>query len=59
MTQKDYEKIAHILRAPLTAEVVERSVRNKIAREFAIVLQNDNERFDATKFFQACGYDAD
>ena len=57
MTRKDYVMIAEVLSNsahalnPFTGECL----FNELVRDFADVLQADNDRFDRARFLDACG----
>jgi len=52
MTSKDNVKIAEIIR-----NRTDLGVRTAIAREFALMLREDNPEFNRDKFLKACGVD--
>jgi hypothetical protein len=53
MTRKDYVKTAEILSD--VSDVVDDVVLYAIAKDFADYFSQDNPRFDANRFFNACG----
>ena len=54
MTRKDYELIASILRRAWNGNACRDTVA-AIARQFALELAVQNERFDEKRFLKACG----
>jgi hypothetical protein len=57
MTRKDYQKVADIIRKHLNEswdDSSELAVGN-IAQDLAGMFATDNERFDASRFYTACG----
>ena len=52
LTRKVYNKLASIIK-----EIPDTSIRNKISKEFAGVLKENNGRFDYAKWFSACDVD--
>lgn len=55
MTRKDYVAIAAALAAHQTAVSRLEVERKLIAQSIAKVMQQDNPRFDHTRFLKACG----
>lgn len=53
MTRKDYIKTAEILST--YSSNIHASVFSEMVDEFALMFEQDNERFDTDKFFDACG----
>jgi hypothetical protein len=49
MTRKDYVKIAEVIRNRTNL-----NDREYLAKEFALMLREDNPRFDRDKFMKAC-----
>ena len=49
MTRKDYIVIAEII-----SEVKDIDTRSQLALDFSVKLKQDNPRFDASRFIQAC-----
>lgn len=62
MTKKDYIRIAEAIRssrmslayASVNVGELDRTI-NITARTMAVMLQNDNSRFDSIRFLKACG----
>lgn len=52
LTRKVYNKLAQVIK-----EIPDKSIRNKISKEFAEVLKENNTRFDYVKWFNACDVD--
>ena len=54
MTKRDFELIAKTLREVAAIKGLSKRNHNKISRVFAVALSTTNERFDATRFYNAC-----
>lgn len=56
MTRKDYELIAKAIKNAVNSHYdgEAQQVIANVAKELAVSLRNDNERFDAAKFYSAC-----
>lgn len=52
LTRKVYNKMAEIIK-----NIPDTSIRNKISKEFAGVLKENNDRFNYSKWFSACDVD--
>lgn len=61
MTRKDYVTTATILRdyGPAATNVIDSHTFANLVDQFAAMFTDDNPRFDATKFYEACGLDAE
>jgi hypothetical protein len=57
MTKKDFEKIAAILKRnrESTTLVTDHLFLNQITSDFAVMLAEDNPRFDRKRFLEAAG----
>jgi hypothetical protein len=55
MTRKDYVAVSEILSD--YAEVMPPEEYLDLVRDFALMMKKDNDRFDNTRFFEACGID--
>lgn len=60
MTRKDYVQIAKVFKEHMQAAIDsgagdQQEVIEDLAAGIAIMLQNDNARFDRSKFLTACG----
>jgi hypothetical protein len=53
MTRKDYVAVSEILSE--YAEVMPPEEYLDLVRDFALMMKSDNDRFDNTRFFEACG----
>ena len=53
MTRKDYVAVSEILSD--YAEVMPPEEYLDLVRDFALMMKSDNDRFDNTRFFEACG----
>jgi len=53
MTRKDYVAVSEILSD--YAEVMPAEEYLDLVRDFALMMKKDNDRFDNTRFFEACG----
>lgn len=54
MSRKDYEKIAATIQG-LQDVIPNANEHWIIAKRFAVMLANENPRFDSEKFMKACG----
>ena len=54
MTRKDYISTAEILN--YVSNKTHPAVFSKMVNDFAEMFAKDNERFDVTRFHEACGY---
>ena len=57
MTKKDFELIAKTLREVAATRGLSKRNYNKISRVFTEALSQTNERFDSTRFYNACTND--
>ena len=57
MTRKDYQKVADIIFKHLATSWDDSSelVVGNIAQDMAVMFASDNERFNPSMFFKACG----
>ena len=57
MTRKDYQKVADIIRKNLATSWDDSSdlAVGLIAQDMAIMFASDNERFNPSMFYKACG----
>jgi len=53
MTRKDYVAVSEILSD--YAEVMPAEEYLDLVRDFALMMKKDNDRFDNTRFSEACG----
>lgn len=54
LTRKVYNKLADIIK-----EIPDTSIRNKVSKEMAGVLKENNDRFNHSKWFSACNVNVD
>ena len=54
LTRKVYNELADIIK-----DIPDTSIRNKVSKEFAGILKENNPRFNHSKWFNACDVNLD